>query len=86
MSDPIVVSSLHGFVLADGITAVLKENIDICAGVLRTVDSGSVEGVGRLALIERPPRELHRYLVRRLGVVRPHEGAPAERALSGEPA
>jgi len=55
--------------IVDGVTAVLKEDIDMCAGVQRAVDNGAVDGVGRLAAIEQPLWELYCYLGRQLGLV-----------------
>jgi len=55
--------------IVDGVTAVLKEDIDMCAGVQRAVDNAAVDGVGRLAAIEQPLWELYRYLGRQLGLV-----------------
>ena len=53
----------------DAVTAVLEEDIDMCAVVRRAADNAAVDGVGRLALIEQPLWELYRYLGRQLGLV-----------------
>lgn len=63
--------------LVDGVIAIHKEDVEVCAAVQRAVDGGGAGGVGRLALIEQPLWELYRYLGRQLGLVTPG-AAPAE--------
>jgi phenylpropionate dioxygenase-like ring-hydroxylating dioxygenase large terminal subunit len=58
--------------LVDGVIAIHQEDVDVCAAVQRAVDSGAVDGVGRLSRLEQPLWELYRYLGRHLGLVTPH--------------
>jgi phenylpropionate dioxygenase-like ring-hydroxylating dioxygenase large terminal subunit len=55
--------------LIDGIIKIHKEDLDICAGVQRAVNSGAVTSVGRLALLEQPLWEFHRYIGRQIGII-----------------
>ncbi|MGF7235270.1 MAG: aromatic ring-hydroxylating oxygenase subunit alpha [Frankia sp.] len=55
--------------VVEAITAVFGEDMAMCAAVQRAINSGAVDGVGRLAPIERPLWELYRYLGRQLGLV-----------------
>jgi phenylpropionate dioxygenase-like ring-hydroxylating dioxygenase large terminal subunit len=68
--------------LIDGIIKIHKEDLDICAGVQRAVNSGAVTSVGRLALLEQPLWEFHRYIGRQIGIIAPLVSVPAYSASS----
>lgn len=63
--------------LIDGIIKIHKEDLDICAGVQRAVNSGAVTSVGRLALLEQPLWEFYRYIGRQIGIIAPLMSVPA---------
>jgi hypothetical protein len=50
--------------------------------VQRAVNSGAVTSVGRLALLEQPLWEFHRYIGRQIGIIAPLVSVPAYSASS----
>jgi phenylpropionate dioxygenase-like ring-hydroxylating dioxygenase large terminal subunit len=61
----------------DGVIAIHKEDLGICAAVQRAVRHGA-KGTGRLSLLEQPLWEFYRYLGRRFGLIEPAPGARDE--------